>query len=339
MVIIFSGHLINLGDALIALREARHFQSKGHKVVICPYEEAHSELRADFEKLGIDIVPIRNQPVKALLSCMKSHLIFGGGHMVREQVSTFWLGFTTLAFALSRLFGHRVVIAGVGVSKVTHSVRARLYRTMLRLCTVAYVRDPVSEQVLRELAPSSTAKIHLGGDMAFIGGPIESLPPSGVCIVAPAVDKSENRSVDHEEILLTLNNLKRQGLQRVKLVSHDIRDDFDLQACREIKAYLDGKIDVPVDILPISDLSAGLLPAYQEATWVITARLHGLILASLNGATVFYTEASSKKLKYFAEFFGYTSARKENLAATSSEGLAQITSSLADRAEMSIAAL
>lgn len=339
MVIIFSGHLINLGDALIALREAKYFQSKGHKVVVCPWEEAHGELRADFEKLGIDIVPIRSQPFKALLQCMKAHIIFGGGHMVREQVSTFWLGFTTLAFFFSRLFGHRVVIAGVGVSKVQHSLRARLYRAMLRLATVAYVRDPVSEQVLRDLAPASKAKIHLGGDMAFIGGPIESLPSTGICMVAPAVDKSENRSVDHDEILQVLNNLRHQGLQRVTLVSHDIRDDFDLQACREIKAFLDGKIDVPIDILPISDLSSGLLPAYREATWVITARLHGLILASLNGATVYYTEASSKKLQYFAEFFGYTSARKENPSATSRDGLAQITSSLSNRAENSVAAL
>ncbi|MEN0104804.1 MAG: polysaccharide pyruvyl transferase family protein [Pseudomonas sp.] len=339
MIAIFCGHLINLGDALIALREARHFQAKGHKVVVCPYEEAHGELRADFEQLGIDIVPIRNQPLKALWVCMRSHIIFGGGHMVREQVSSAWLLFTTLAFLGSRLFGHRVVIAGVGVSKVQHKLRARLYRAMLRLATVAYVRDPVSEQVLRDLAPASSGKIHLGGDMAFIGGPIENLPASGVCIIAPAVDKSENRSVDHEEILLVLNHLKHQGLRRVALVPHDIRDDFDLQACREIKAYLADKVEVPVDILPINDLSSGLLPAYREASWVITARLHGLILASLNGATVFYTEASSKKLKYFAEFFGYTSARKDNPAATSSEGLAQITSSLSERAEMSIQAL
>lgn len=339
MVIIFSGHLINLGDALIALREAKHFQSKGHKVVICPYEQAHGELRDDFQRLGIDIVPIRDNPLRALRLCARSHIVFGGGHMVREQVSTFWLAFTTLAFTLSRLFANRVVIAGVGVSKVEHSLRARLYRLMLRLASVAYVRDPVSEQVLRELAPASSHKIHLGGDMAYIGGAIETVPCSGICVVAPAVDKSENRSVDHEEILNVLTQLKSQGLQRVTLVSHDIRDDFDLQACREIKAFLQDKVDVPVDILPISDVSSGLMPAYQQATWVITGRLHGLILASLYGATVFYTEASSKKLKHFAEFFGYSSAREKQRTGAASEGRAQTAGSLSERAEMSVAIL
>jgi polysaccharide pyruvyl transferase WcaK-like protein len=338
MIVIFSGHLINLGDALIALRQAKHFQSKGHSVAVFPWEDVQDSVRDDFTNSGIEVVPIRHKPLRALWLSLRSHVIFGGGHMVREQVSTFWLAFTALSFFLSRTTGHRVLIAGVGVSKVQHTVRSALYRLMLRFANAAYVRDPVSEQVLRELAPASTQKIHLGGDMAYIGGPLQNRPASGVCVVAPAVDKSEARGIDFEEILAVLTQLKSEGLQRVTLVPHDLRDDFDLQACHQIKAFLTGKIDAPIDVLAIDDVSSGLMSAYGEATWVITARLHGLILASLFGAKVFYTEASAKKLKYFAEFFGYKSA-SNTAAAGNNEELEQVANSLSNRAEMSIASL
>ncbi|WP_089170192.1 polysaccharide pyruvyl transferase family protein [Azotobacter chroococcum] len=338
MIAIFVGNLVNLGDALIALRQATYLRARGHKVVILPHEGVSNELQNEFSSLGVKVLSIRNNPIRAMLLCFRAHLILGGGHMIREQVSVFWLLFCTLAFAASRAFGHRTLVAGVGATPVSSCLKKFLFRVMLVLSSTVYVRDPNSENMLKNLAPFCKTKIHLGGDMAYLGGSLKGRDTEGVCAISPAVDKSENRTVDFDEILNVLNKLKSEGLKRIILIPHDLRDDFDVLACQEIKNFLVGKIDVQIDICEVSTVSTGLIPAYESASWVITSRLHGLILSSLFGKQVFYTDRSAKKLKYFADFFGYISAKNyayntpDNVdAATALDGVLTSLSKVAKR--------
>lgn len=304
MISILVGNLINLGDALIAQHESVYLQSKGHEVVVLPYEKVSMELRKEFSSLGIKIISIRENPFYSLLTCLKSHIIFGGGHMIREHVSLPWLLFCVSLSFFNRIFGRSFIIAGVGATLITSFVRNFLYGLIIKNASSVYARDDESLNIINGMAKTCRNKIKLGSDMAYLVKFGNFNYQNGICLISPAVDALENRNTQVEEIICILYKFNEVGLKKIILVPHDLRCDFDVLACIEMRVELIKHFSVEINISDACVVS-DLICLYKSATWVITARLHGLILSSMLKKSVYYTNQSTKKLKVFADIFNY----------------------------------
>lgn len=313
-VSLLPGDFVNLGDAMLTLAAARRIAQDGARVTVLPYRLPGAVVRDEFEKEGFAVVSIRDQPWRALRACLRGSIWIGGGHAIRNEISLGWLMFASVLTALARLSGRNVRVIGSGVTPVPSRWRRGLFNIIFWSCDRLCVRDGLSGSALRADFPGMAAKVQLAGDLAFLKGCL-TLPAQPVeeraCVVSPGIDVREGRTEDPQEILAVLARLVRQfGMRHVIVVSHDSRREYGLPFCQQLAATVKAALPVTVEVIEQGGIQHGLLEPYSRARWIVTGRLHGLIIGALMSRTVFYTAGSAHKLRPFAELFRYAAAAR-----------------------------
>jgi len=309
---VLPGDFVNLGDAMLSLATARRMAQGGGRVALLPYRRPSQAMSEEFGKEGFQVISIREQPLLALMTCLRASIWIGGGHAVRNEVSLGWLLFTAVVSWVARRSGRNVRVIGAGASSVGSRWRRVFFGAIFSSCDKLCVRDGTSARSLRTDFPAASHKVHLTADVAFLKEHLEldlGQEEPFSCVVSPGIDVVEGRAEDPREILSVLRVLfERFGMRHVIVVSHDSRSEFDLPFCRALERLVQESLPVTVEVMARSGIEQGLLQPYARARWIITGRLHGLIIGAKLCRSVVYTSGSANKLRPFAELFAYVSA-------------------------------
>ena len=306
---VLPGDFVNLGDAMLSLAAARRMTRDGGRVSVLPYRRPSDEVREEFEKEGFEVISMRDHPLLAFRVCNSSSIWIGGGHAIRNEVSLGWLSFTTVVSWLARKSGRNVRVIGSGATHIKSRWRRWLFGNIFSACDKVCVRDQLSAKSLKADFPDAAEKVNLVGDLAFLKGRLDfhaNLLEEFSCVVSPGIDLVEGRTEDPQEILEALRVLfERFEMKHVIIVSHDSRSEFGLPFCEAFESVVLEALPVTVEVITQKGIEHGLMEPYGRARWIITGRLHGLIIGAMLRRRVFYTTGSAKKLRPFAELFEY----------------------------------
>lgn len=229
-------------------------------------------------------------------------VVFGGGQLVRDNVSIASLLGLLLAVLSARLGGGSLVTRGLGVSPIRSPLRRLLWRAILANSAVVNLRDEASARNLAQLLPGKAQAIH--ADMVFL--PTErGLARGGGeggrrwIVIAPCVDGSEGRTLEGAALdAVVAAALTALPQARLVIACHDPRIDKSA-ADRLVVRWADRAVDVRDGY----DLEA-LTALYRDAALVVTNRLHALIFAILADAPALSIEDGTAKVRVVADRFG-----------------------------------
>lgn len=307
--LIIVGSFHNLGDAFLAEAEATFLRgaSCGAAVTLAIPEIPSEAMSSYFKKQGIGLISVTYDIRKFLALCARSDLYIGGGRIIRENVSTAWLFLLMLGCYVARARGRQVLVVGSGLGPVTSGLKIALWNNILAQCGSIGMRDATRAERLAQLFPSNAHKIRLTNDVAFLGEVVPAAPTTvpGVCLISPAHDSGEGRKFVVSDVVQFVTGLESRGLiSGVQVVAHDPRPAVDGALCERLAAELRHQLAVPVECLVSASL-ADLVDRYRESAFVITGRLHGLIIGAMMHRPVFYFCDASEKLAPFAKRFGF----------------------------------
>lgn len=306
----FVAEFENLGDAFLARTEARYLRrARGTRTTICTNTEVGSAWAAALASDDIGTLTLDRNETAALRAAARSDVVIGGGLLIREDVSRRWLTAVTGAALVARLTGHRVVVAGSGATPLQSARARREWERLLRLCHAIHLRDADSARNLAESVPRLAARIDVTDDVAYLPvAPDQPGSPPGAsrfCLVAPAHDPIQGLTIDPARIAVIVEAIVSVGLaDAVEVIAHDERHELDGDYCQRLVEDLRGRMSVPVH-LAAGPVDERLVAAYARAEVVVTARLHGLILASTFGIRTAYFAEVEPKLGPFAERFAF----------------------------------
>lgn len=256
MRILISGYygFDNFGDEALLSGLSYSLVSQGHDLTILSGNPKRSielhKLKAVHRYKGL---------IAALLNC--DALISGGGGLLQDKTSFKSLQYYLWVIKLAKLLGKRVLIYGQSIGPL--STRGKnAVQTALKNTHIA-VRDKPSQALLESMGLSSS----LVADAALLI-PFESSKQKNYTLLIPRYGHP-----DLTDILIDLaKNLKAQN-QDLVLSSVQANEDKTeitriMQAVPELH-YVEAR--TPQDLLRI----------ISQSNYVISARLHGLILAAV----------------------------------------------------------
>ena len=294
------GDLHNLGDLKLLLQNLALTQGDGGivrrwaplpRAVVRQVEAAGGELASGKAILGF------------ARRCFGAQVVFGGGQLVRDNVSVLSQLGLLLAVVCARAGGGRFVTRGLGVSAIRSPLRRLLWRAILSRCAVVRVRDEASERNLADLLPGKRCEVY--ADMVFLRAPgaFAITPGEGErrwIVVAPCADGSEGRFLEGAGLDAALDAaLHALPGVRVIVACHDPREGMDKAAAARLVARWPGRA---VEVLDGYEL-APLIALYREAALVVTNRLHALIFAILADAPAVAIEDGTAKVRVVADRF------------------------------------
>lgn len=294
------GDLHNLGDLKLLLQNLA--LTKGRGGIVRRWAPLPDQIERQVAEAGGVLVP-----GKAILAFARrafgARIIFGGGQLVRDNVSIVSLLGLLAAVLSARLGGGRLVTRGLGVSVVRSPLRRLLWRAVLSCTDTVNLRDKASARNLVGLLPGKAHAVN--ADMVFMptSGRHAVVPGAGErqwIVVSPCVDDSEGRSLEgvalDAAIAAAIVALPRA---RVIIACHDPREGMDKAAAARLVARWPAQ---NVTILDGYDLDA-LIRLYREAALVLTNRLHALIFAILAETPVVAIEDGTAKVRVVADRF------------------------------------
>ena len=301
--------LENRGDALIALVESSFLRTRsGYDIVqVETWDRPPGAVQTDLGGQDVAAASIRLGPARFLRSCFFADLYIGGGNMLRPDVSRRWLVTIILGLLLCRLTKGVAICVGVGAVDARARLHRLLWATCLLLCSRVHARDEGSAEIVRRDHPEVARRVDVTGDVVFVGERAEPAgdPERRTCLIAPAFDRSEGRTVDTAQVVKLLVELFRTGrARRVVLVAHDPRPHMDGDICRTLASELAAAIAVDIELV-LPDGPNALIEAYSRADLVITGRLHGLILGAIHGLPVLRLPEARNKMAPFGIALGY----------------------------------
>lgn len=294
------GDLHNLGDLKLLLQNLALTEGRGG--VVRRWGALPDAVIRQVERAGGEVVSGRHVLAFAARAFGRE-VVFGGGQLVRDNVSVPSLLGLLLAAWSARLGGGRFVTRGLGVSAIHSPLRRFLWRAILRNCALVNLRDDTSARNLARLLPDKPLAVN--ADMVFLqtaGFPAASAPvaqPRWV-VVAPCVDGSEARSLEGEALEATLAAaLAALPGARIAIACHDPRDCMDRPVAHRLAARWSEHDPAVFDSFDLSRLT----DLYREAALVVTNRLHALIFAVLADAPVLAIEDGTAKVRVVADRF------------------------------------
>lgn len=232
-----------------------------------------------------------------------ARLVFGGGQLVRDNVSIASLLALLIAVASARAGGGSLVTRGLGVSAIRSPLRRLLWRAILSCCATVNLRDEASARHLVRLLPGKAHAVN--ADMVFLptAGAHAVTPGRSArrwIVIAPCVDGSEGRSLEGDGLDAALDAaLRILPDARVVVACHDPREGMDkAAAARLVARWPDRRVEVHDGY----ELDA-LIALYREAALVLTNRLHALIFAILAEAPALAIEDGTAKVRVAADRF------------------------------------
>lgn len=232
-----------------------------------------------------------------------AEVVFGGGQLVRDNVSIPSLLGLLLASLSARLGGGRLVTRGLGVSTIRSPLRRLLWRAVLANCARINLRDHASARNLARILPGKAHAVN--ADMVFLPPPSGSVAARGGrerrwIVVAPCVDGSEGRSLEGDALDAVMAAAVRAlPGARVAVACHDPRERMDKAVARRLVSRWPSR---QVEVFDDYDLDA-LTELYRDAALVVTNRLHSLIFAILAEAPALAIEDGTAKVRVVADSF------------------------------------
>lgn len=297
-VILVCGDLCNLGDLALAAQNIALERRRGRPVHVRTWGAIPPAIERQLRLWGADWFDGRD--MAALLSrARRSDLVFGGGELVRRNMSLRSLASLRLAAAVVRRSGGSITVRGLGAGQVD-GIQRRLWRGIFAGARSIAVRDQRSADNLHNVVPRGA--VTLAADMAFLGDGLtrraHSGAPRGAILIAACIDASEQRGADGSRIAQAVDAARQQfpGAP-VYMVSHDPRPGMDGDAAAQIVAAS----GIAAQAFDAGHDLGALLSLYREAALIITNRLHAGIFGVLFERPVLVLDDGNPKLRVLTE--------------------------------------
>lgn len=320
------GDLHNLGDLKLLLQNLA--LSCGDGGLVRRWAALPPEIERQVAAAGGELIAGR-RILGCARRCYGAEIVFGGGQLVRDNVSCAALFGLWLAVISARLGGGRLTTRGLGISRIRSAHHRFWWRRILGAAKTIHVRDTASAENLKTLLPNKDCAVH--ADMVLLetgtGPAVEALPRAQAwLVIAPCADGSEGRSFEGAatDAIVRAAVTALPGVH-VVIACHDPRAHMDKAvAARLVSRWSDLKIGVHDGY----DLEA-LCRLYRNAALVITNRLHALIFAILADAPVIAVDDGTAKVRSVADPFAVPVRARDDTG----DGSAQVQQALAyDRA-------
>jgi polysaccharide pyruvyl transferase CsaB len=245
----------NLGDEAILQGLATGLKDKGHEVTVLSYNPGHTSTTYGLQA--------HSRMVGALGAIMRADaFISGGGGLLQDKTSFRSLQYYLGLIRLARTLGKKVIIYGQSIGPLSKRGYKEVSKTLKGLPIA--IRDNASQDLLRSMGFQST----LVADAALLLPPPSISPPTIDVLLIP-----RGHYPDLQEGLYTLaHDLLERGFKVGVSMVQPSEDVADLEALLGL-----GCIDCPASTVP------ELLEVITQSRYVVSGRLHGLILASLAG--------------------------------------------------------
>ncbi len=253
----------NFGDEAIFYALSNHLKSLGFSVsVLCANKEQvqkNYEVKAYHYKKPFEIL-------KAILSC--NILISGGGSLLQNKTSNFSLLYYLFIILLAKFCFKKVIIFAQGIEPIIGKKYEFLTKTILKLVNFISVRDEKSKKLL------SSWNIHssLVSDPAYSLVQEEEIKEKEGLII-------QLRSFRGMDSVL-ISNLARSIFKNYqgKVSVFSFQDEIDEKICLDFIGELK-KNNIEAEFIsnkPIKET----IEIINKAKYVISTRLHGLIIAN-----------------------------------------------------------
>jgi len=314
-VLFFSDDLNNVGDLFLLVQNLELVSKEDTLVLVRQHGAIAPQIRKRLEELGVHLINSKSL-WGFMAACWRSNVVIGGGQMVRDNVSLRGLVILVFGSALARLSGGGVTARGIGVSPIRKTHVKALWRRVLRFCDRVVVRDATSVANASQLVALS--KIELAADMGFypskqierLRNAADVIPSESACvIIAPCIDGERVMAGPALHELIDALKLVFPRSEMVVLC-HDIREEMDKRAASVIMDQCglgDAQVVAPHDLDTVFSY-------YEQASFVVTNRLHSAIFSLLSGRPLLVWMDRSEKLKNVCADFAIPSVRTEESA-------------------------
>lgn len=280
MRLLLSGYygFSNLGDEAILAGLTRELTRRGHSVTVLSADPAETA-----ERYGVQASHRTRGLVPAVLR--SDAVVSGGGGLLQDATSARSLTYYLSVLRLARRLGKKVAVYGQSLGPLSPEGRGRVARALRDV--PAFWRDEVSRSLARELGlddrATADAALLLAPERpagADANGPVLLVPRAG----HPAYNKALAR---------VARALMSEGTPVAAAALHAGHDDAEVEALKRVAPGLQvWTTGSPEELLV-------LLP---NASFVVSARLHGCVLAAAAGVG-FAALSYDPKVAGFAERF------------------------------------
>ena len=259
MRVLISGYygFSNLGDEALLSGITSTLKTAGHEVTVLSHDPAATK-----RLHGVHAVHRLRGVLPALLRC--DALVSGGGGLLQDKTSTRSLQYYLTLLRLAKRFGKRTLVYGQSVGPLSEE-GWRAVSKVLSGIPVA-VRDERSRTLLASLG----IEAYLVADGALLlSPPAEPKRKEGVLLVPRAGYPNITAALVH-----TAKGLSAQG---IAVSAAAVQPNEDVDALNKLKEA------VPSVQLHHPTTPSELLEVIAGANYVVSGRLHGLILAAVAG--------------------------------------------------------
>lgn len=248
----------NLGDEALLAGMVVALHRGGHRVTVLSHDPA-----ATAREHGVAARHRLWGLLTGLLGC--DVFVSGGGGLLQDRTSARSLGYYLGAIHLARRLGRRVVVFGQSIGPLSDGGKRRVGRALTGV--QVSVRDAGSQALLAQLGIDA----HLGADAALLlPCPDSADPGSGPVLLVPR----HGYPWITEALAEAARILVEAGVPCAALALHAAQDDSEIGSL--LRA-------VPsISRLGAADYRAALT-AIGGARYLLSGRLHGLVLAAICG--------------------------------------------------------
>ncbi|HZJ08425.1 MAG TPA: polysaccharide pyruvyl transferase CsaB [Trueperaceae bacterium] len=253
----------NLGDEAILAGLAAALKSRGHVPVVLSGDPAATE-----RLHGVRARPRITGLPRALASV--DAVVSGGGGLLQDRTSARSLAYYLWVLRLARWSGRRVAVYGQSLGPLSDGGKAKLARELRGV--PLFVRDRASLALAAELGLEAS----LVGDAALLLGAGSKAPPANAgASSGPVVLVPRGGFEGYNDALTRLASALAEAGRRVAVMAlHPIED---LPPARRLLAA------APAGEWLEPSTPAAALELLKSARYVVSARLHGCILAAVAG--------------------------------------------------------
>jgi Uncharacterized conserved protein len=296
----------NFGD-LLMLKSLLSVHRPGVVYTVLTYGDGEALKKQGFIKADhIAVVELNKaNRLHAYKSVIKSSaIIWGGGTCFMDEGGTGGLKY----MALARLFGAKVIYAGIGVDNHKKFKTRLILFFATVLAKVFYIRDSASLQAIRKINPwVREGKIKQSVDLAYALESDDAVAVADLEVNADYIivclrdlegyDAQSNGDVYGQLLDVSIRICWRLGINHIGIFNADAEVDTDvsLYAERELKER-----GFTVFKIPGSDIDKSM--AYiKKARHILSVRLHPAVVAYSLGTPFSLYNYSDKNKKFTAE--------------------------------------
>lgn len=241
----------------------------------------------------------KNSLFSIVRSLKKSNLLIGGGQLLNGSKTNKGLYYIILILLIARAFGRKTLLLGVGAENIKSAQSKLLFRAITRLSDNCVFRDEYS----RNMVKLNSQNIEKTIDLVFINNYLKRHKICskkiriGLAIHADPYWKLSSK-LTTTNIINTLLKELNEDIE-IKVLAHDNRANFDKGLLLEIEEHYQGKEQrVSFSCLESIESTSN---TYKNLDFIVSARMHPLIIGSIFGARPIPIGQSGKVISLFSD--------------------------------------